>query len=222
MIETSHVSLERAAEMLGTDTDMLLIAAAEGRIRLYGLLNRFLAATKYEGEEIEGGTWHSWPVAETHEHFGFVPLEKSACAEVLCRGETGAIRVLSEPDGEGRAWIVDGVGDTNGRPLSMERHRIFARREHIDTVCGSQAAPGPNTVADPPLPDSRPCTVTKVRNTALVVIAALAKQANINLKDRGVAKKISDMTVLLGAYVNEDTILNLIKGAPEAIEKRGK
>lgn len=221
MIETSYVRLERAAEMLGTDTDTLLIAAAEGRIRLYGLLNRFLAATKYEGDEIEDGTWHSWPVAETHEHFGFVPLEKHACAEVLCRGETGAIRVLSEPDEQGRAWIADSAGDTDGRSLSMERHRVFARREHIDAIHNNQTPPASNTIADPPLPDPRPCAVAKVRNTARAVIAALAKEAGIDLQERGVAPKIEAMTDLVGAHVDADTIRNLISYAPRAIEKRG-
>ena len=37
MIETTYVRLEKAAEMLGTDRDTLLLAAIEGRIELFGL-----------------------------------------------------------------------------------------------------------------------------------------------------------------------------------------
>ena len=44
MIETTHIRLNKAAEMLNTDTDTVLIAGSEGRVRLYWLLNRSVHA----------------------------------------------------------------------------------------------------------------------------------------------------------------------------------
>ena len=53
MIETTYIRLEQAAAMLDTDTETLLIAAAEGRIQLHWLLNSLMAAQRGYWDEID-------------------------------------------------------------------------------------------------------------------------------------------------------------------------
>jgi hypothetical protein len=55
MIETTYVKLGQAAAMLDTDTDTLLIAAAEGRIQLHWLLNTLMWAKRGCRESVEWG-----------------------------------------------------------------------------------------------------------------------------------------------------------------------
>jgi hypothetical protein len=59
------------------------------------------------------------------------------------------------------------------------------------------------------------------RNTLLVVIAAICSHAKINFREKGMARKISDMTKLVVEKpVSEDTISNVLKQIPEALESR--
>lgn len=72
---------------------------------------------------------------------------------------------------------------------------------------------------EPPKPKA---AETRARDTLLTIIATLADQAQIDLGERGAAGRIADWTQLIGAPVSDDTVRNILKLIPEAIERRGK
>jgi hypothetical protein len=61
---------------------------------------------------------------------------------------------------------------------------------------------------------------TRARRTFLTIIAALCKEAKINYEKRGAAKRISELTEVLGAAVTDDTIHKIISEIEEAVETR--
>jgi hypothetical protein len=64
---------------------------------------------------------------------------------------------------------------------------------------------------------------TKERNTLLIIIAALAKEAKIPLDKHDKAGKIiAGLTERLGAPVSDDAIASKIKLIPNALESRSR
>ena len=63
---------------------------------------------------------------------------------------------------------------------------------------------------------------TRSRRTLLTIIAALCNQAGINYKDRGAAKRISELTEEIGAAVSDETIRKIISEIDDAVEFRMK
>jgi hypothetical protein len=61
---------------------------------------------------------------------------------------------------------------------------------------------------------------TKERQTYLVLIATLCRQANIDPSMRGISSAIAAMTEEFGAPVSDDTIRNILKQIPDAVEAR--
>ncbi len=64
--------------------------------------------------------------------------------------------------------------------------------------------------------------MTREKNTLLVLVAALCKQANFDYSQRGISKAIEAATEELGARVGDDTIRKILKELPEAVESRQK
>ena len=48
MIQTTYIRLEKAAEMLKTDVETIIVGAIEGRVLLFGFLGLSLPATKFK------------------------------------------------------------------------------------------------------------------------------------------------------------------------------
>lgn len=67
----------------------------------------------------------------------------------------------------------------------------------------------------------RPLT-TLARRTHLVIIAALCEHAKFRHKDRGAAQRIREVAEHLGISIDDETILNVLKAIPEALESRTK
>lgn len=63
---------------------------------------------------------------------------------------------------------------------------------------------------------------TRERNTLLTIIAALCAAANIDPAARGAATKIAEATDLLGAPVDDGTVLKWLKQVPDAVRSRSK
>lgn len=72
-----------------------------------------------------------------------------------------------------------------------------------------------------PIKIERPLS-TRSRRTLLTIIAALCNQAGINYKDRGAAKRISELTEEIGAVVTDETIRKIISEIDDAVEFRMK
>ena len=69
--------------------------------------------------------------------------------------------------------------------------------------------------------DEKPLA-SKERNSLLVLIAALCKEANVNPKQRGIASSLVAMTELIGAPLTDDTIRKILNQIEPAIETRSK
>jgi len=63
---------------------------------------------------------------------------------------------------------------------------------------------------------------SKERNSLLVIIASLCKEADIDYSQRGVASVIQHLTEKLGSPVTDDTIRSVLKQINEAVETRSK
>jgi len=72
-----------------------------------------------------------------------------------------------------------------------------------------------------PKEQSKPLT-SKERNSLLVLIAALCKDAGIDYNQRGIATSLEKMTEILGAPVTDDTIRNILKQIDDAVSLRSK
>lgn len=72
--------------------------------------------------------------------------------------------------------------------------------------------------SDPPMSDiqEKPIGPTE-RNKMLAIMAALCKEAGIDIKARGAAVEIARLTSLIGADVSDDTVGRRLKEIPEAL-----
>lgn len=69
--------------------------------------------------------------------------------------------------------------------------------------------------------EAKPLT-SKERNSLLVLIGALCKQADINTSTRGISTSLVAMTELIGAPLTDDTIRKILSQIEPAIESRSK
>lgn len=63
---------------------------------------------------------------------------------------------------------------------------------------------------------------TRSRDTMLVLIAAMAGEAGVDLNKRGAAQRIAELTEHNGAPVDGDTVRTVLKLIPEAMDRRTK
>ena len=163
MIETTYVRLAQAAAMLDTDADTLLIAAAEGRIRAFWLLNALVEAECGRYEETDGGPDEPpdmWvPCDENPFYYVMCALlERDEAAELLKRPEIVARAVwLSKPDAERNQWRPFG-GWGNDKNISESERRVtqdyvFFECADIEAIKAAHATPAPDTIKNAPMPD---------------------------------------------------------------------
>lgn len=67
----------------------------------------------------------------------------------------------------------------------------------------------------------KPLSTTE-KNTLLTIIAALCEHSGIEIGDRGVPKRIANMTEVIGAPVDDETVRRWLKLVPDAVETRTK
>lgn len=144
MIETTYVRLAQAAAMLDTDADTLLIAAAEGRIRAFWLLNALAEAECGRYEETDGGPDeppYMWvPCDENLFYYVMCALlERDEAAELLKRPEIVARAVwLSKPDAERNQWRpFGGWGNDKNIPESerrVTRDYVYFERADVEAI----------------------------------------------------------------------------------------
>lgn len=124
MIETTHIRIERAAEMLGTDADTLLIAATEERIRLYALINRRVMSNEIKKDENTPD-----PRFDRLRHHFFVPLTTINVGDLLLAGRAENIWRLSDEDENGEFWFA-----CEGHAPSVSRDFVFIKRTDVDAI----------------------------------------------------------------------------------------
>lgn len=230
MIDTAFIRIERAAEKLDTDVDTLLLLAQEGRIRIYGLLNREVYA-EYGGyfDEYEDGTPAWEPERSEFRHFTYVPLFSKSLGDLLVHGEVSLLgEPLSDIDVRMRSWRSSG-DSVEGEPLMVRKNALFVkpsaltfeRAEALADAGARGAARASTTTAMAPERGSSSAT-TRVKHTLLVIIAALAKEASIDVRQRGAAARIEELVQALGSSLTQDTIKRYLDQIPQALDTRSE
>lgn len=231
MIQTEFVRLERAVEELGMDADALRIAAFEGRLRVYGLLNVTIDAEYGDFfEETEGGEPVWTPREFSTRRFGYVRLTEENIGHLIRNGRVDVSgSVLSDHDEEGRVWR-DGRSEISPLPsLVVTQSDLFVRAEDLALLRDTPSLLDESQSALGAAKDARSgveCGAatssgeTKRRDTRLVIIAALAKKAGIEIEARGAAARIAEAVDAIEASMSQDTILGVLREVPEALERR--
>lgn len=216
MIETTYVRLEKAAAMLETDTDTLLIAAIEGRLRLWGLLCGEVRADGIPGNGINiDAEAAALLYRDGHSFPDFVQLERMELPNLL---RNGTCNVFSF-EWQGVFWQI--YPDRHEVP-TVTRDHLYMMREDVNSIVKNAATPPPDSISRGQA-EQRKSDLTKKRDTLLVIIAALAHTLKIDLDlGEGGAKIILTCTNLLGVSLSESTILDVIKEIPEAVRRRSK
>lgn len=234
MIQTKFVRLEQAAEELGVDADALLIAAFEGRFRVYGLLNVTIDAEYGDFfEETEDGEPVWTPREFSNRRFDYVLLTEENIGHLIRKGRVDVSgSVLSDHDEKGRVWRDGRSAREPLQSLEVTQSDLFVRRQDL-ALSGETPSPLEDSqsalLLDGPLGNACPGVEggaasssgeTKKRDSLLVIIAALAEEAGIDI-ERGAAVSIKRAVHELGASMSEDTIRKVLKEIPEALERRG-
>jgi len=225
MIETTYVRLEKAAEMLGTDRETLLLAAIEGRIKLYGLFGHRIeaiggdydCAREPEQETLRVTTRYVTYVAvETYEA---IDLLKKGCFKPTFFEVTPCYFDESERE-QVEYWDIYSK-DEDIPDVTVDH--ILMMRSDIEAIKANACLPEPNTV---PSPKTRKSAITKRNDTLHIIIAALAKQAQIDINGRDAVSRIEGCVKRLGASISPgttaDVITKVLECIPESLERRKK
>lgn len=224
MIETTYIQLEKAAEMLGTDANTLLIAAIEGRIKLHGLFGHRIEAI---GGDYDCAREPEEKIRVKTLYVTYVAVERSEAIELLKKGcfkptffEFTPFCFDESEREQVEYWDIYSK-DEDVPDVTIDC--ILMMRSDIEAIKANACLPDPNTV---PSPKTRKSDTTKRNDTLHVIIAALAKQAQINLDDREAASRIEGCVTRLGASISPGTTAGVIKEVleriPESLERRKK
>ncbi|MBH2009043.1 MAG: hypothetical protein I8H71_05000 [Xanthomonadaceae bacterium] len=152
MIETTYLRLNKAAEILGTDEDSLLIAATENRVCLHWLLNRIVHAERGFYDELldpqpDEPPYFWIPEEFAIKHFMYIPLSTMEAAELLKGSSTMArASTLSEQTGpSGSYWIPQTGWATEGGGLTeddlrVSRNDVFVKHSDVEKIKTQGAA----------------------------------------------------------------------------------
>lgn len=191
MIETTHIPLAKAAEMLGTDETTLLVAAVEQRVQLYWLLNEDVLAERW-------GLDDPARAGEMKELYCmFVPIASRSAASIIqgCNFEIGEL-----DDSEDDLWTVDHM---NPRIVPADRSLVFAKRDDVQAII-SNGLPKENTI-----PDAKANVPYNPRpNTLLATVAALLACFPPGKVPSG--KELERNSELVGVKVSDDVIRKVI------------
>lgn len=224
MINTTYIRLAKAAEMLNTDPDSLMIAAVEGRIRLYLMLNQWRRAS-LRAPTRDGSDSLFVPDSEIEPRkFVYVPI----CVENMVRLLEGLPidlvgKWLSDEDENGQRWMDETMpGSHQWSTEIYPVERIFARRDEVSgTSAQAQELPAGGTPN--PAPDE--VLERKSRTTALKMIAGLVL-ANYKVDIHasrldGIGAIIKDFDTL-GVDIDDKTLRTWLKAASVVVEKPKK
>jgi len=201
MIETTYIKLEKAAELLGTDRDTLIIAAVEGRIQLYGFLGRAYEVTYMVPMEVSPQFCNGWRgEGSEYKWFDFAPLDRGNAAEILKHGNTTIEEDLSDVNPvDGGKWKLrhdyyddemEEIVEAVSASLIIQRDHIFVKREEIEKIISLKTLPLQDTI--PASPPQRNGAAIRVHNTHHRIIGGLLQLMLSGINEKG--EKISKYT----------------------------
>ena len=215
MLETTYVTPEVAAEMLGTSVEMLLLAGAEGRIQFYGLVYGLseVEVTEYVPAE---------DVIKTKVkllHFNFLPLTAGNVADVIRTGTTKASTFFSR----GNKQFEEPPAIIKLPPpktLSFHRHCIYVLRDDIQAIIDSKQTPPAGSVPSEEAVMQLSSQKSRAANNDSRILAAVLKHASLDPGKRGLAKQIAYWTEQIGEAVSEDTVRDRLEKVKELLDKK--
>jgi hypothetical protein len=148
---------------------------------------------------------------------GPVPLALSHLHDLLLHGSTrvGLVQSPEDDDGERESVFIDSIEDEHIADMKQAGIKGDDLKYLLDFI-KNEAEPVAASKEDKPLS-------TKERTTLLTIIAALAKEAKIDIsKPSKAADLIADMTQRLGSPVGKRTIEEKLKLIDDAVENRAK
>ena len=193
MIESTYITLRKAAEILDTDLETLLIASSEDRIQLYWLLNRLLHAELGYYNEPDNPPLDEPPffwdaVDYRMMHFKYIPLSSIEAAELLKRDSISArASSLSDKNSNGHWWIpqtgwaIEG-GGLSEEDLQVTKEIVYVKRMEIETIRENGVTPVVGSVLPPPFPPNRIHASEKLTRMNQ---AAAKFWSNVDRSDRG-------------------------------------
>lgn len=130
-------------------------------------------------------------------------------------------------------WLRSVTGNARGRWLSVGlkgNHDLTDESNQTDLIAAYKSAVLENQHLRERLANSEmrsmvkaePPASPKHRRTLLTLIGALCKAADLDVKKRGVAQRLMEMTEQVGAPVDDETIRKIMADIPEAIESRSR
>lgn len=130
MIKTTYLPLAKGAQELGMDPDELLLAAAEGRVDIYILMNLvlkvFVMIPYYDDQE---GRTHHYPNEEFTKKFDFVRIMQSQAIDLLT-GDSVVIRQISRE----HFTYLDVIEPSDDEVLRFPRERAYVKREDVEII----------------------------------------------------------------------------------------
>jgi len=229
MLDTTYVTPEVAAEMLGTSVEMVLLAGAEGRIQFYGLnagISEVEVVTRAHGEELEI-TQQPW-------YHDFLPICPADVADVIRTGTT--------VEEEGRFFLFED-GDSPvikrllpPKTLSFPRHCLYVRRGDIQAIIDSKQTPPASSVPSGEAVMQLSSQKARAANNdsrilagildhfkidagerGIVTLAAVLAHFRIDAGKRGLAKEVAYWT---RDTVSIDTVRDRLERAKELLDKK--
>jgi len=221
MIETTYIQISKAAELLQTNIDALLIAAIESRIKLYAPVGEMLEVLSIDGE-ISELKWFSVISLTARDA---VALLKYGVVEptVLFVDWKEGVPLDDSPTPTGRSTYHEVFWPHPEGCFHFEKGDLLISTEVVNAIIRDRKTPNEQTYQDPPV---RQSAITKRNDTLHIIIAALAKQAQIDLDNRDAASRIEGCVTRLGASISPGTTAGVIKEVleriPESLERRKK
>lgn len=201
MIETTYLRLSKAAEILGSDEDALLIAATENRVHLHRLFNRFVAAEQYFKRATLDPQSDESPDEQVSEgfsflHFMYIPLSAQEAAGLLKSSSTIARPdVLSEPEGPDHTYwalaspdgdeldeFLDQLAGLTEDDFRVDRNHVFLKYADVEKIKALGAV-----ISEQPPSNGAPIHVREHMSEKLVAMteAAMRFWGKAERHDRG-------------------------------------
>jgi hypothetical protein len=144
--------------------------------------------------------------------------------------EIGVEAITWHPyDGDNRVRIWAGLGENGLVNISagetfIEMSPLSAKAllEDIADSTGESIDLLTRTTIQPAQQPNENGLASRERNTLLVLIAALCKEARIDYKKRGISMAVKLLTDQVGASISDDTIRKVFDQLDEAVELRSK
>lgn len=111
---------------------------------------------------------------------------------------------------------------TWGLLFSSVPNLLLFERENLDSLVRSEKQANTNMQNSESQIAEKVNLGSKERNTLLILIAALCREAKVDYKQRGISTAIQKMTEEIGAPVTDDTINRVLKQIESALDSRSK